>query len=93
MVTMIGLGSDKKTSSYSEFTQSLNGIIKLPNKSRRYQKKDKAKATEGIKTTDYNFVGRQYITVKKMQYCKCVWRDGNKKHPPCMINSTNLLRL
>ena len=69
---MIGLGSDKKTSSYSEFTQSLNGIVKLPNKSRRYQKRDKAKATEGIKTTDYNFVGTQYSTVKKMQYCKYV---------------------
>ena len=60
---MIGLGSDKKTSSYSVFL-SLNGIVKLPNKSRRYQKKDKTKATEGIKTTDYNFVGTQYSTVQ-----------------------------
>ena len=61
---------------------SLNGIVKLPNKSRRYQKKDKAKATEGIKTTDYNFVGTQYSTVKKMQYCKYVWRDSNLKSTP-----------
>ena len=78
---MIGLGSDKKTLSYSVLL-SLNGIVKLPNKSRRYQKKDKAKAIEGIKTTDYNFVGTQYSTVKKMQYCKYVWRDSNLKSTP-----------
>ena len=68
---MIGLRSDKKLH-HTPDSLSLNGIVKLPNKSRRYQKKDKAKATEGIKTTDYNFVGTQYSTVKKMQYCKYV---------------------